>query len=175
MQTLENINIRLRAIEPEDLEILYDWENDMSIWYLSNTLIPFSKYALKKYIEDSKSDIYETKQLRLIIELKSDSRPVGAIDLFDFDPFHQRAGIGILISNKNDRRHGYASEALQSVINYGFQTLKLKQLYCNITEDNQHSLNLFIKHGFIITGQKYDWIKKDDSWLTEYFLQLIAK
>lgn len=175
MQTLENNNIRLRALEPEDLDILYAWENDMSIWYLSNTLTPFSRYTLKKYLKNSGADIYEAKQLRLIIELKNDSRPVGTIDLFDFDPFHLRAGIGVLISKKEDRGHGYASEALQLLINYSFQTLGLKQLYCNITEDNPESLKLFIKHGFVITGQKHDWIKKDKTWLTEYFLQLILK
>ena len=173
MQILENNSIRLRALEPEDLETLYIWENDVSIWHLSNTLAPLSKYALKKYLENAQSDIYETKQLRLIIELKQEKRPVGAIDLFDFDPFHQRAGIGILISELEDRGHGYASEALDSLIHYSFHTLGLKQLYCNITEDNQQSLNLFIKKGFVITGQKHDWIKREDTWLTEYFLQLI--
>jgi diamine N-acetyltransferase len=70
MQNLDNIHIRLRALEPEDLETLYAWENDMSIWQLSNTLIPFSKFTLKQYLETSKMDIYEAKQLRLIIELK---------------------------------------------------------------------------------------------------------
>jgi diamine N-acetyltransferase len=175
MQNLDNIHIRLRALEPEDLETLYTWENDMSIWHLSNTLIPFSKSTLKQYLETSKLDIFEAKQLRLIIELKYDFRPVGAIDLFDFDPFHQRAGLGILISNKNDRQQGYASEALQTLIVYSFTVLELKQLFCSITEDNQESLRLFIKHGFIITGQKTDWIKKGDKWFTEYFLQLIRK
>jgi diamine N-acetyltransferase len=175
MQTLDNNTVRLRALEPEDLDTLYAWENDMSIWYLSNTLTPFSRYTLKKYLENSGADIYESKQLRLIIELRDEARPVGAIDFFDFDPFHLRAGIGILISNKEDRRHGYASEALQSLIKYSFQTLGLKQLYCNITEDNQESLKMFIKQGFVITGQKHDWIKKDKAWLTEYFLQLILK
>jgi diamine N-acetyltransferase len=175
MQNLDNIHIRLRALEPEDLETLYAWENDMSIWHLSNTLIPFSKSTLKQYLKNSKLDIFEAKQLRLIIELKYDSRPVGAIDLFDFDPFHLRAGIGILISNKNDRQQGYASEALQTLIAYSFTVLGLKQLFCTITEDNQQSLRLFIKNGFVITGQKTDWIKKGDEWLTEYFLQLIRK
>jgi diamine N-acetyltransferase len=173
MQNLENKNIRLRALEPEDLEILYAWENDMSIWYLSNTHTPFSKYTLKNYIKNSKHDIYEAKQLRLIIELINDPKPIGAIDLFDFDPFHLRAGIGILIGKREDRLQGYASEALHTLIVYSFSTLGLKQLYCNITEDNHQSLKLFIKHGFVITGTKKDWIKKDEKWLTEYFLQLI--
>ncbi len=174
-QALENTTIRLRAVEPEDLEILYKWENETSIWYLSNTLTPFSKFTLGQYIESARQDIYEARQLRLIIELKDRGKPVGAIDLFDFDPFNLRAGIGILISDKEDRKKGYATEALQTLIRYSFDTLLLKQLFCNITENNTDSLQLFIRQGFVITGQKKDWIKTRDGWMTEYFLQLVGK
>lgn len=173
MQILENEILRLRAPEPEDVDILYEWENNMDIWYISNTLTPFSKHTLKKFIENSHLDIYEAKQTRFIIELKNENRPIGAIDLFDFDPFHMRAGIGILINSTEDRNKGYATESLQILINYCFIILSLKQLYCNITEDNPESLRLFIKQGFVITGQKKDWIKSEKVWLTEYFLQLI--
>jgi diamine N-acetyltransferase len=173
MQILENNTIRLRAPEPEDLDIFYQWENNTDIWQLSNTLVPFSKHTLKKFIEASTSDIYELKQTRFVIELKSESRPVGTIDLFDFDPYHMRAGIGILIASEDDRHKGYATEAIDTLIKYSFSILNLKQVFCNITENNQESLRLFIKHGFVITGQKKDWLKAGDTWLTEFFLQLI--
>jgi diamine N-acetyltransferase len=171
--TLENNRIQLRAVEPEDLEYLFQWENDTELWHLSNTLTPFSRFTLKKYIESAASDIFESKQLRLMIERKVDGIAIGAIDLFDFDPFHLRAGIGILIAEKAQRRKGFASEALDLIIDYGFETLGLKQLYCNITENNSESLKLFISKGFIITGQKQAWIKSGENWLTEYFLQLL--
>lgn len=173
MHILENEHIQLRAIEPEDLDVLYNWENDPDIWHLSNTLAPFSKYTLKKYLEQAHLDIFEAKQLRLIIQKKDDKQPVGAIDLFDFDPIHKRAGVGILIGNAADRRQGFASEALQTLRDYAFGTLDLKQLYCNICEDNQASLKLFIQQGYVITGQKKDWVKKGDLWISEYLLQLI--
>ncbi|HYW94382.1 MAG TPA: GNAT family protein [Bacteroidales bacterium] len=175
IHVLDNKTIRLRAVEPDDLEVIHNWENDTSVWYLSNTLTPFSKYTIGKYIETAAQDIYEAKQLRLIIEHKDENRPVGAIDLFDFDAFNQRAGLGILISKKEDRKKGFASEALDTLITYSFNILILKQLYCNITENNTDSLQLFIRHGFVITGQKQSWIKTPKNWLTEYFLQLIRE
>ncbi len=171
-KVLENKTICLRAVEPEDLDIIHKWENDAAIWYLSNTITPFSKFTIKEYIKSAKSDIYEAKQLRLIIEHKEEFRPVGAIDLFDFDPYNLRAGVGILISNKEDRKKGFASEALETLINYSFNILLLNQLFCNISEDNKDSLQLFIGHGFVITGQKKDWIRTREGWLSEYFLQL---
>jgi diamine N-acetyltransferase len=175
--TLENNLVKLRAPEPVDVDLLYAWENNMEIWNASNTVTPFSRYVLKKYIETSHLDIWETKQLRLVIEAKTQSSlmmvPVGLIDLFDFDPFHQRAGIGILIANKEYRQKGYATEALKLLARYSFETLQLHQLYCNITADNTASLQLFQNAGFERVGVKQEWIKGIDGWKDEVMLQLI--
>lgn len=170
---LQTENIRLRALEPEDIDILYKWENDTRIWKISNTLAPFSKYILRRFIEDQKYDIYETKQLRMIIESRSDKRAVGAIDLFDIDPTNRRAGIGILVYEDRDQGQGYASAALTEMIKYAFQILGLNQLYCNVLSNNLRSLNLFKSKGFTVVGLKMEWVRSTDGWLDEYMLQLI--
>ena len=173
MQILEGKNIRLRAIEPSDLKLLYKWENDSSIWEVSHTLKPFSLFVLKQYLESSHLDIFETKQLRLVIELIDSNKPIGLIDLFDFDPFHQRAGIGILINDKISKNKGFASEALETLCSYSFDILQLHQLYCNITSTNEISLRLFQNNGFEIIGNKKDWIRTKDGFKDEYSLQRI--
>lgn len=172
-EILSNKNLILRALEPEDLEFLYNCENNSEIWIVSNTLTPFSKYVLKQYIENSHLDIYTTKQLRLIIALKSKTISIGAIDLFDFDPYHQRAGIGILINYERDRQKGYAFQALEILISYCFNHLKLKQLYCNIGESNTNSIRLFEKAGFVKCGEKKQWLKTKNGYETEIMFQLI--
>jgi diamine N-acetyltransferase len=166
-------NIKLRALEPEDLELLYEWENDDSNWRISSTISPFSKYIIKKYIENSHKNIYETSQLRLMIDHITDKISIGTIDIFDFDPFHKRAGLGILIANEAYRRKGYASMALTCLIEYCFKTLQLHQLYCNILANNFESMDLFKKLGFIQTGQKKDWINTSEGYFDEYIFQLI--
>lgn len=177
MVRLENNLIRLRAPELSDVDMLYTWENDMEIWRVSNTLTPFSKHSLTRYIENYKLDIYQTKQLRLIIEAKDQSSlmnyPVGIIDLFDFDPFHQRAGVGILIHNTENRGKGYASEALKTLSSYAFEYLHLHQLYCNIADNNEASLKLFEGQEFEVIGLKKDWIRTKNGWIGEYTLQRI--
>jgi len=165
--------IRLRALEPEDLELLYEWENSGAYWVISNTVSPFSRFTLKRYIENSHKNIYETGQLRLMIDHIEDNATIGTIDIFEFDPFHKRAGIGILLANESYRRKGYASMSLVCLINYCFKTLQLHQLFCNILSVNTESLELFKKHGFIQTGIKKDWILTDDGYLDEYIFQLI--
>jgi diamine N-acetyltransferase len=174
LNKLAHGQIRFRPLEPEDLEIIYQWENDPEIWQVSNTLTPFSRYILKQYIEESHRDIFDTKQLRMVIE-DSSGRPAGAIDLFDFDPFHQRAGIGILIYNKADQGKGLATDALRLMALYATEVLGLHQLYANITVDNPASVHLFKKIGFECVGTKKDWIKTSSGWLDEELYQLILK
>ena len=166
-------NIKLRALEPEDLELLYEWENNQSYWSVSNTITPFSRYNLKQYIENSHENIYETGQLRLMIDHIEDKKTIGTIDIFEFDPFHKRAGIGILIADESYRNKGFAAMSLTCLISYCFEILKLHQLYCNIISNNVESIDLFMKQGFVQNGIKKDWIKTDDGYLDEFMFQLI--
>lgn len=165
--------ISLRALEPEDLELLYKWENDMSNWVISNTVTPFSKYTLKRYLENSHKDIYETGQVRLMIDHISDNKTIGTIDLFDYDPFHKRAGVGILIAPDEYRRKGFATMALECLTDYCFKTLMLHQLYCSILSNNKESMALFSKLGFIQAGVRKDWIRVADGYLDEHLFQLL--
>jgi diamine N-acetyltransferase len=167
-------DINLRALEPEDLELLYAWENNDSNWVISNTVTPFSKFTLKRYLENSHKNIYETGQLRLMIDHIPDKVTIGTIDIFDFDPFHNRAGLGILIAKEEYRRKGLATMALTCLIEYCFKKLQLHQLYCNILANNPESIDLFKKQGFVEIGLKKDWIKLYDGYLDEYFFQLIS-
>jgi len=170
---MEYKNIRLRALEPEDLELLYTWENNETFWVYSNTVSPFSRFTLKRYIENSHKNIYETGQLRLMIDHIEDKKTIGTIDLFEFDAFHKRAGIGILIADESYRRKGFAAMSLKCLIQYCFKTLQLHQLYCNILANNTVSIELFKKHGFVEIGRKKDWIQTDNGYLDEYLFQLL--
>jgi diamine N-acetyltransferase len=167
--------IRLRAPEPEDLELLYKWENNQDYWIISNTTTPFSRYTLKRYIEDSHKSIYETGQVRLMIDVIKENVTIGTVDIFDFDHFHMRAGVGILIAREEYRRKGYASMALRGLAEYCFNVLKLHQIWCNIIGNNSASLELFRRLGFIVSGTKKEWIKAEERYLDEHFLQLFKE
>lgn len=172
MITLKGENIYLRALEPEDLEFIHTIENDESVWEVSNTQTPYSKFLIKQYLEHSQKDIFEVKQLRLVISSYK-NEPIGLIDIFDFDFKNSRAGIGILIYKKNDRGHGFGAEALKLLIKYCFSHLNLHQLYCNISEENKASIKLFTKQGFKNIGLKKDWNYVNGSFKNEYLFQLI--
>jgi diamine N-acetyltransferase len=176
-EILKGKRLHLRAVEPTDIDLLYQWENDPSIWKVSNTVSPYSRFQIEEYVMNVQNDIYSSKQLRLMIVGQSGDirgKAIGAIDLFDFDPFHFRAGIGILV-REEFRGNGYAAEALELLIHYAFETLNLRQLYSNITPINTSSISLFEKYGFERCGIKKDWIRTGNSWMEEWMYQLIRQ
>ena len=167
----------LRALEPKDVDLMMIYENDVDVWPVSGTLAPYSRYTLEQYYANATLDIYSSRQLRLAIEVLVETPEagptIGYIDLFDFDPHHRRAGIGILIGDKSFRRKGMAHEAIRLLLHYSFNTLNLHQVYCHIDTENEASLRLFSKAGFRICGVLQDWIQYNDTWHNVSVLQAI--
>jgi len=167
-------DIILRSPAKEDLDLLYKWENYKEIWQVSNTHAPYSREEIRQHIEDCSIPLVESGQARYMICRLSDSTALGTIDIFDFDPIHHRAGIGILIADESNRRKGYARMALEALIEYCFKKLRLHQVYCNILADNIASISLFEGAGFTCSGTKKDWVKTENGYQDELYYQLIA-
>lgn len=171
MALLKNEHINLRALEPEDLMVLYRWENDSSLWKIGNSLAPYSQYVLREYIADSRRDIYELKQLRLVIEDNTTKKALGLIDLFDFDPHHGRAGTGVLL-DPSWRGNGIATEALRLLSEYAFIFLRLHQLYAHVPFENKPSRALYDRCGFVVTGKLTDWLIGENGYQDVLVMQL---
>ena len=226
--------VRLRAVEPEDAELLYEWENDPAVWAVSGTTEPFSREQIQRFIERQASggDLLRTGQLRLMIEVPEPAgaaetgaaetgaaetgaaetgaaetgaaeteaaeteaepgmtdeakaanpnrtsrmfRTVGTIDLFEYDPLHGRAGIGILIYDRSDRGRGYAADAVETLCRYARERLRMHQLWCNVGAENEASLRLFRGLGFREIGRKRDWLWTPDGYGDEIMLQKILE
>ncbi len=169
---LSNKRINLRAPEPEDLDIFYQWENDTSLWEHGPTLAPISRFVLREYLRHAGEDIYSTRQLRMMIEKKEDQTPIGTIDLYDFDPYDNRAFLGMLIDPKHQGK-GYGTEAVELMIKYCFEHLHLHQICAHIAESNKVSLNLYQKMGFTQCGLLKEWTQRNGYYENVYFMQLI--
>lgn len=148
--------IRLRALEPEDLDLLYRIENDRSLWNVGTTNVPYSRYTLHDYIAHASGDIYIDRQVRLIIE-NAEGQTVGIVDIVEFDPKHQRGELGLVIE-QSYRRQGYALAALNELTDYALHQLHLHQLYVCIAADNTPALTLFRELGYLESAALCDWL-----------------
>lgn len=165
--------IRLRALEPEDLDSLYAIENAMEEWEYGCCNVPFSRYALRDYIANNSYDIYADKQVRQVITDESNA-VLGLIDLCNFEPKHLRAEVSIVVSPLC-RKRGVAHQAMQSLIGYADETLHLSQLYAIVSESNVAAKSLFIKSGFEHTATLKAWLSgkagRENALLFQIFLK----
>ncbi|MFT5823583.1 MAG: diamine N-acetyltransferase [Crocinitomix sp.] len=166
---LKGSSIYLRTLEPTDAETLLDWENNPENWRVSETRVPFSKQLIHDYV-NSAQDIFAVKQIRLMICLLDTDEAIGSVDLFDYEPIHQRMGLGILIV-KSMRGKGYGLEALSVAANYALNGVGIRNLYCSILGDNAASRKLFERAGFVEIGCRKDWFNDKGHWVDEYLYQ----
>ena len=179
-----SVDIRLRALEPEDLGLLYDIENDPQFWQYGSTTVPYSRYALRRYLEETQNDLFADGQVRLVIETGSHLNPdvvkkaetkawtaVGLADLFNLDALHLRAEIGLVILPEHQGKH-YAEEAVKQLCNYA-RGLMLHQLTATIAVTNEKASRLFERLGFIPSARLSDWLRTMDDYVDAVVWQKI--
>ena len=169
---IKNDTITLRNAEPEDADLIFRWENDRSIWRVSGTHTPYSRFQIEQFLLND-NDLPSQKQLRLMIDLTESGQTIGCIDIYNYDGFNGRAGLGILI-DKAFRQQGYAKAALALCIDFVFNDLLLHQVYCSIDQTNIESQQLFVNQGFELCGRRKEWIKTPKGFIDELEYQLIA-
>lgn len=172
MMFIADSDISLRAAEPGDADLIYRWENDRTLWRVSETSAPTTRFQIEQFLLNG-SDLTANRQLRLMIEGTNEAAPVGCVDLFDYDPIHLRVGIGILIDAPY-RGKGYAARAVKLALDYLFHNLMVHQVHCLVDATNLPSQHLFESLGFQCRGRRRDWIRTPEGYLDVDFYQLIA-
>ncbi len=161
--------VTLRGVELSDVDFMYKVENDRRNWQESGTIQPFSAYLLSRFVDSQGSDIYATRQLRLMVETKG-GEVVGMVDLFEFDPQNHRAGVGIFIAESH-RNRGYGAEAMQLLEGYCRSTLQLHQLWCGVAVSNLPSISMFERLGYQRCGVRQEWTWRDGGYEDEIMFQ----
>lgn len=158
---LKSDKILLRPLQLSDLDFLFEIENNKENWRYGTENKQYTKEELTNYIANAKQDIATAGQFRFVIDLEN--TPIGFIDLFDYTT--NSAGVGVIIA-KNYRRRGFSKEALELLIDYATNTLKIEKLHCNIQKDNLASIKLFTSCGFELEREKKE---------LQYFVKLAKK
>ena len=146
----------LRAIEPEDLELLYTIENSPEMWDVSGfSATPYSRFALRQYIENCCPDLAQAGEMRLVIE--HDGKGVGLIDLTDYSARDNRAEVSIAIL-KEHRRKGLGRQALTELERLAKSQYNLRMLYALVSENhNPTAQELFLECGYLQTSTLKEW------------------
>ncbi|OQY35129.1 MAG: hypothetical protein B6243_04965 [Anaerolineaceae bacterium 4572_5.2] len=148
-------NIRLRAIEKEDIPNFVVWLNDPEVRRGLSIFLPLSLTAEEKWLEElQKKSPYEQP---LAIEIQPHGEEdewvfVGNCGLFDLDWRVRQAEVGIHIGEKLYWNQGFGTKAMQLILKHGFETLNLNRLYLRVHADNPRAIRAYEKTGFVKEG-----------------------
>jgi len=168
---MSNGEVSLRALEPTDLDTLYQWENDTTLWTATDTIEPYSRHILWEYLQENTGDIFKSRQLRLVI-VNNDDTPVGTVDFFNFNPLNNRAEVGLFIAPEY-RGHGYGKSAMLLAISYATEHIGMRQLYVYVRCDNAPCLKLFDELHFTQAGVLKQWVKRGNTYHDVALLQRV--
>lgn len=163
--------IILRALEPEDLDVLYSIENDIELWSVGYTTVPYSRYLLHDYIANSTCDIYADREVRLMAETADGGDVVGIVDITGYEPRHNRAELGLVV-RKQYRNKGYGNRIVKKMIAYAHEVIHLHQLYIVVDADNTTSIELFKNNGFSVSHCLKEWLFDGEKYRNAVFLTL---
>jgi diamine N-acetyltransferase len=165
-------NIGLRTVLPADEAIIFEWENNPANWLISDTRQPFTRAAIHDFVVGT-HNLFINHQLRLMMVELATNRVVGAVDLFEYESYHKRVGVGILVANPSDRKKGWGKESLILAMDYVIKQIGVHQVYCNILTSNTKSIQLFESCGFELIGVKKSWIRSGATFLDEAMYQFV--
>jgi len=148
---IENEKILLRAIEFRDNDMLLAIINDTDTEYmLGGWSFPISSLQQEEWLKNYKQT---QNTLRCIIQDKKLNKALGMVTLTDIDSKNGNAEIHIKLAIGDEfRNKGYGSEAINLMVNYAFNELRLNLVYAKVNEYNISSQKMFLKCGFTNEG-----------------------
>ena len=136
----------LRSVDSSDIDTILLWENSSAEPLYGVYGESFSREDVAQFVENQQRySLAENEQLRLMI-CSHEGERLGCVDLTEYNG--EKAFVSILIFDLDNRRKGFAENALRLMIDYA-KSLDLQTLYANILPENLPSISLFEKVGFV--------------------------
>ena len=138
--------IVLRAVEESDNAMLLSLINDPDTeMMLGGSSWPVSEAEQLKWFEHQERS---KDALRCIVALQEDKKAIGTVILSEIDQKNATGHIHIKMSKDGGRGKGYGIDAVNALVQYAFEELRLNCVYANILSYNEASIKLFERCGF---------------------------
>ena len=142
-------NLKIRALQTEDLKYLNEWRNDLENKIMSQGYrLPVTMLQDEEWLKQKMSNVHGN-ELFLIIEEINKSIPIGMIQLTNIDYISGTAEWGFIIGDKSKRGKGYGVEAPLILFGYAFNVLNLRKLYGFPIVYNKKTLNMHQRIGIV--------------------------
>jgi len=148
---LEGKLVKLRPLEPEDLERAYGWMNNPEATYFLGMRYPISRAEEERWLREASANNFASG-VRLAIETK-EGVTIGSIDLRSTSPEDRRASLGVVIGEPEHWSKGYGADAIMTLLRFGFHQMNLNRVSLEVFENNERALACYRKCGFQQEGR----------------------
>jgi RimJ/RimL family protein N-acetyltransferase len=138
--------VELRRHARENYRLYGEWYGDPEIWRLTSwAASPLSPSAVERLFEDRE---LSTTDDSFAIHLKDEERPIGVVSLMNISEANDSAELSVIVGHPEDRHHGYGAEAIDTILRYGFEELRLNRVGLSVFEFNEDAISTYEKLGF---------------------------
>ncbi len=166
--------IILRPLQRKDAAALVKFANDKLIALYTRLPYPYRLQDAVDFIPQTQQRQREEKSYELGIELKETKEIIGMMSIRDIDSQNKSGEVGYWIGRKYWKQ-GLGSEALQLMIRFGFNKLKLKRLCAKVLHPNRASASLLVKYGFVLEGRMRKDCFKYGKWYDHLIFGLLRE
>lgn len=149
----------LRGLTVEDAEAMHRLRSNREVMRLTDRPLTRSIDEAESLIESVLESQRQRNAIMWAMSLHGNPLMIGCICLIRMEPDHHRAEVGYLLDPKFHRL-GFMSEALSEVVEFGFRELEFHKITASTHPQNQPSIGLLRKHGFVeeaLFRQHYFW------------------
>jgi RimJ/RimL family protein N-acetyltransferase len=150
-QSIRAKRVFLRPLEPEDVELIHRWHEDIELRRLGGSL-PRSLAEARARYEARRSEKGQETFL-FVICLLEDGRRIGDMNLFEIDRVNGSAALGIEIGERNLWGMGYGTEAVDALLDFAFGELRLERVWLSTAANNVRAQRSYEKSGFVVEGR----------------------
>ena len=143
--------VRLRPLEPTDLDREYTWINDPEVTEFLEARYPASREAERAWLEGQTKVSYP--DVTLAIETLAEGRHIGTLSLGSVHGEDRKATFGILIGEKEFWSRGYGTDATLTLLRFAFDEVNLRRVVLHVHEDNDRAIACYRKCGFVEEGR----------------------
>ena len=164
--------VYLRAIEPRDLKgPWFDWLNDYEVTrFLESGTFPNTPEGMRRYFRNVAQN---PDNLMLAIVTKDANKHIGNIKLGPINRAHRFADLAVMIGDKASWGRGYAGEAWELVVAYGFERMGLHKITLGVYADHEAAVKLYQRLGFTIDGTLREHLFRDGCYHDKYVMSML--
>ena len=151
--------VELRRHARANYRLYGEWYGDPEIWRLTSwAASPLSPSAVERLFEDRE---LSTTDDSFAIHLKDEERPIGVVSFMNISEANDSAELSVIVGHPEDRHHGYGAEAIDTILRYGFEELRLNRVGLSVFEFNETAISTYEKLGFREEGRLRQALKRD--------------